>query len=273
MPRGRRGLAAARTLFGKANELSFLKARPCARSWSWRPSPSRKFGARWCFRRAVEADPGHLVKVLPPLAGRIMQVKVQLGERVDIGQALIVLDSPDLGSRLRRLRSGQGDPFACRQDPRSHNVTLRRLEGAAIKDQQQAETDYVTAEVEFQRAEARLKADRRRGRRRPNKSRTVTITAPISGSVIDLAVAPGAYWNDTTTALMTIADLTTVWVTANVPEKDTAHIAKGQAVDVVLSGLSERGVQGAGALRQRRSRSRHPSHQGTHRLSESRASD
>ena len=35
----------------------------------------------------VEADPGHLVKVLPPLAGRIMQLKVQLGERVELGQA------------------------------------------------------------------------------------------------------------------------------------------------------------------------------------------
>src|SRR5206468_3221779 len=44
----------------------------------------------------VEADPGHLVKVLPPLAGRIMEVKVQLGERVGLGQALSVLDSPDL---------------------------------------------------------------------------------------------------------------------------------------------------------------------------------
>src|SRR3954453_8609317 len=46
----------------------------------------------------VEADPGHLVKVLPPLAGRIMEVKVQLGERVELGQALSVLDSPDLAA-------------------------------------------------------------------------------------------------------------------------------------------------------------------------------
>src|SRR3954469_20927427 len=46
----------------------------------------------------VEADPGHLVKVLPPLAGRIIQVKVQLGERVESGQALTILDSPDLAT-------------------------------------------------------------------------------------------------------------------------------------------------------------------------------
>jgi cobalt-zinc-cadmium efflux system membrane fusion protein len=40
----------------------------------------------------------------------------------------------------------------------------------------------------------------------------VTISSPISGSVIDLAVAPGAFWNDPNSPLMTVADLTTIIV-------------------------------------------------------------
>jgi cobalt-zinc-cadmium efflux system membrane fusion protein len=48
-------------------------------------------------------------------------------------------------------------------------------------------------------------------------------------------MAPGAFLNDATAAVMTIADLSTVWVTANVPEKDTALISKGQSVDVVFT--------------------------------------
>jgi cobalt-zinc-cadmium efflux system membrane fusion protein len=63
----------------------------------------------------------------------------------------------------------------------------------------------------------------------------VTVTAPMAGSVIELDVGPGAYWNDPTASLMTIADLHTVWVTAGVPEKDTALVAKGQAVDVAFA--------------------------------------
>ena len=43
---------------------------------------------------AVEADPARLVKILPPLAGRITSLKVQLGGRVEAGQELAVLDSP-----------------------------------------------------------------------------------------------------------------------------------------------------------------------------------
>src|SRR5262249_19779241 len=57
----------------------------------------------------------------------------------------------------------------------------------------------------------------------------------MAGSVIELDVARGAYWNDSTASLMTIADLRTVWVSAMVPEKDTALVTKGQAVDVVFS--------------------------------------
>ena len=47
----------------------------------------------------------------------------------------------------------------------------------------------------------------------PNKLRLLSVKAPVSGSVIDLQIAPGAYVNDPTAAVMTIADLSTVWVT------------------------------------------------------------
>src|SRR5215468_9199384 len=40
----------------------------------------------------VEADPTRLIKILPPLAGRIIQLKVQLGERVKEGQPLAIFD-------------------------------------------------------------------------------------------------------------------------------------------------------------------------------------
>jgi cobalt-zinc-cadmium efflux system membrane fusion protein len=184
----------------------------------------------------VEADPARLVKILPPLSGRITELKVQLGQRVEFGQPLVVLDSSDLAAAYSDYdRAKVLLTLALKNRDRLRN--LEKIGGAALKDQQQAETDYVTAEVELQRAEARL---RQIGvsAETTDKSRLVTVTAPIAGSVIDLAVAPGAYWNDSTAPLMTVADLSTVWVTANVPEKDTSLIAKGQSVDVVFTAYS-----------------------------------
>jgi cobalt-zinc-cadmium efflux system membrane fusion protein len=181
----------------------------------------------------VEADPAHLIKVAPPLAGRVTQLKVTLGERVKAGQPLVVIDSPDLATAYSDNERAKA-LLALALKNRDRQRGLSKIGGAAEKDLQQAETDYVTAAAEDQRATARLKqigVDPDAA----NKSRTVTVVAPMDGSVIDLGVAPGQYWNDATAALMTIADLSSVWVTANVPENDIALISKGQAVDVRLA--------------------------------------
>src|SRR5450432_450339 len=177
----------------------------------------------------VESDPARLIKVSPPLAGRVTQLKVTLGEQVKAGQPLVVIDSPDLGTAYSDYdRAKVLLELALKNRDRQRG--LAKIGGAAEKDLQQAETDYITAEAEDQRATAHLKqigVD-------PgavDKSRTVTVVAPMDGSVTDLGVAPGQYWNDATAALMTIADLSSVWVTASVPENNIALIAKVQAVD------------------------------------------
>jgi cobalt-zinc-cadmium efflux system membrane fusion protein len=66
------------------------------------------------------------------------------------------------------------------------------------------------------------------------KSRLLTIKAPVAGSLIDLQIAPGAFLNDMTAAAMTIANLETIWVTANVPEKDISFVFTGQTVNVTF---------------------------------------
>src|SRR5689334_15425202 len=191
---------------------------------------------------AVEADPARLIKVLPPVAGRVIQLKVQMGERVKAGQPLVVIDSPDLaGAYADYDRAKAGMAFARKNLDRQRG--LAKIGGAAEKDLQQSENDYAAAEAELRRSEARLKqigvdADT------TAPTRNVTVTASMAGSVIELDVGPGAYWNDATASLMTIADLRTIWVTANVPESDTAFVAKGQPVDVVFPAYPDETLHG-----------------------------
>jgi cobalt-zinc-cadmium efflux system membrane fusion protein len=191
---------------------------------------------------AVEADPARLIKVLPPVAGQVVGLKVQLGERVTKGQPLVVIDSPDLGqaySDYDRAKSG----MVLTQKNLDRQRGLAKIGGAAERELQQAENDFSNAEAELRRSEARLKqigvdADTKA------KSRTVTVSAPMAGSIIELDVGPGAYWNDATASLMTIADLRSIWVTANVPESDTAFVAKGQAVDVTFPAYPDTTLHG-----------------------------
>jgi cobalt-zinc-cadmium efflux system membrane fusion protein len=225
-------VAKAPVLVRTGDRISVPEGSPMRTSIVVEPVAVQELQRNLVLPAVVEADPARLIKVLPPLSGRVTQLKVQLGEQVEAGQPLVVIDSPDLGSayadydRAKVLLS-----LALKNRDRQRGLV--KIGGAADKDVQQSETDYVTAEAEWRRAEARLKqigVDAETA----NKARTVTVVAPVAGSVIDLAVAPGSFWNDATAVLMTVADLSTVWVTAGVPEKDTSLVSKGQSVDVTF---------------------------------------
>lgn len=224
---------AARSLIRSGETVTLPEGSPLRGELKIEPIVAKDIKRDLVLPAVVEADPARLIKVTPPLAGRVTQLKVGLGHRVEAGQALVVIDSPDLGTAYSDYDRAKV-LLSLATETRNRLRALQKIGGAATKDLQQAETDYVTAEVEMERATAHLKQigvdpDA------TNKSRTVTVVAPMAGSVIDLGVAPGEYWNDPTAAMMTVADLKTIWVTASVPEKDTSLVSKGQSVAVVFA--------------------------------------
>jgi len=75
-------------------------------------------------------------------------------------------------------------------------------------------------------------------------SRGLSVTAPVSGGVTALNPARGNTLNDATQPLMTVADLSTVWVTALAPEKDVAQVAKGQDAEVQIGAYPDKVLHG-----------------------------
>jgi membrane fusion protein, heavy metal efflux system len=181
----------------------------------------------------VEADPARTAKVLPSVAGRVIDLKVQLGARVAAGDVLAVIESGDLALAVSDLEKARSALTLTKQTL-DRLLVLEKTRAIAIKDREQAQSDYAQAQAEFERAQNRLRAIGAPSDQKGD-DRHLSMKAPVAGSVIDLQMAPGAFLNDPTAAVMTIADLSTVWVTANVPEKDTALISRDQSVDVVFT--------------------------------------
>jgi membrane fusion protein, heavy metal efflux system len=190
----------------------------------------------------VESDPARTAAVLSPLSGRLIALKVALGDRVSRGQIVAVIDSPDLGQALNDNEKA-ADSFKLTAKNLERQEAQNKLGVASDRDLDQAKSDHAQAAAEYTRTQGRLKV---LGGAPDAKSslRELAVAAPVAGSVTALNVAAGNMINDPTQPLMTIADLSTVWVTALVAEKDVAAVAKNQEAQVTLSAYPDRVLRG-----------------------------
>jgi cobalt-zinc-cadmium efflux system membrane fusion protein len=206
------------------------------------PASAKDVARELVLPAMVEADPARTVNVLPSVTGQIMDLMVQLGGRVTKGQQLAIIDSSDLAQSLSDEEKARSALKLTKQTL-DRLMVLERTSAIAIKDREQAQSDYAQAVSELERADARLRAIGAPLDAKAN-TRLLSVKSPIAGSVIALQVAPGAYVNDPTAAMMTIANLDTVWVTANVPEKDVSFVYPGQTVKVAVTSYPGRDFSG-----------------------------
>ena len=181
----------------------------------------------------VEADPSRVVAILPPLTGRLLELKVGLGDTVRRGEPLAVIASPDFGQ-------AQDDAIKAADALDLANRALARARGVmtvganATKDIEAAESAERQALAEDQRARDRLVT---LGGSNPADAHAhgLVVVAPAAGSITALNVGVGSFLNDAAAPLMTVSSLDRVWVTAQVPEQLVAGIAPGASVDVTLA--------------------------------------
>jgi cobalt-zinc-cadmium efflux system membrane fusion protein len=181
---------------------------------------------------SVESDPARTAAVLTPLAGRVLELKVALGDRVTRGQVLAVIDSADLAQAYDD-EDKAADAFALTAKNLARQEGQFKIGVVSDRDLDQARSDRAQAAAEYTRTQARLQVigitvDPKQ------RSRLLTVRAPVAGSITSLSVARGNMINDPTQPLMTLADLSTVWVTALVAEKDVAAVARNQDAEVNL---------------------------------------
>jgi cobalt-zinc-cadmium efflux system membrane fusion protein len=203
------------------------------------PAAARPVNAKIALPAVVESDPARTSAVLTPLAGRLISLKVSLGDRVKKGDVLAVIDSPDLGQAYDDDDKA-GDALKLADKNLGRQEGQHRIGAASDKDLDQATSDRAQAFAEYTRTQARLRTLGASA----DKSHLLIVAASMSGSITALSVAPGDMINDPTQPLMTIADLSTVWVTALVPEKDVRAVYKGQSVEVTLSAYADKVLRG-----------------------------
>ena len=181
----------------------------------------------------VEPDPVRFVRILTPLTGKITAIHKQLGDDVKPGDVLLSIDSADLAQAISDNDKARLAMTLARKNlDRQKEFDQSGL--AAKRDLEQAQNDYEQALSEFQRAGQKLSQLGAKAGTAGQLStgHTLAIRSPIAGKVIDFSAANGAYWNDSNAALMTVADISRVFITASAKEKDLPNLYAGQEVSI-----------------------------------------
>jgi len=198
----------------------------------------------------VMINPNRISRVLPPVQGRVLSVSVKLGDAVAEGQPLVTLSSPDADAAISAYLQADATLRQSRVTLAKTTTDLERsrklLQYQAIseKDALAAENDLAAARAALETAEAaRAQALRKLlllGLEPTDLQQPVVVRAPIAGVVTDISVTPGDYRAavssaaDVTTPLMSIADLSTVWVASDVPEAFMRFIRVGESVAITF---------------------------------------
>lgn len=192
----------------------------------------------------VGINPNRTSKVLLPVAGRVMSVMAHLGDAVEQGQAVVTLDSPDADAAIGAYLQAQATErqaeatLAKAQADLDRTRDLYDAKAVAQKDLVSAQNDLSQARAALEtahagRQQARAKVDLL-GLNASDFRQRMMVRAPIAGKVLEINVAPGEYRSDLSTPLMTVADLSTVWITSDVPESAIRMIHVGDRVSITL---------------------------------------
>ncbi|MEO8741830.1 MAG: efflux RND transporter periplasmic adaptor subunit, partial [Lysobacteraceae bacterium] len=194
---------------------------------------------------SVDFDNDRATSVLAPISGPVSRILVAPGEKVAKGQALAFVDSPDFAAatstysktvvaatNARKIADVDKDLFA--------------HDGVSQRENQQAQTDAVAAEAD---RDAALQALNGLGvdantikslaaGKAVSHSEGV-IRAPIAGTVAEKLISPGQLLQAGSTPCFTVADLSQVWVMAQLSGTELAAVKVGDSADVLVDGTAK----------------------------------
>ncbi|MGJ0238579.1 efflux RND transporter periplasmic adaptor subunit [Novosphingobium fluoreni] len=198
----------------------------------------------------IAVDETRSTPVFLPYSGQVQRVFVQNGDRVTAGTPLLSVRTTDIADARDALAAAAAQRSSALAQVRVASENTARAEeiyrtaGGALKDLQQARSDLVAAQSQLGIANAAMTAARAKlsvfGASGGGGGEAV-MRAPISGIVVTRAISQGQYVSGGAGAgagaapAFLIADLSRVWLVAQVAESDASRVHIGDRVVVTAT--------------------------------------
>lgn len=191
----------------------------------------------------VDFDEQRVTRIGATVTGRVTELTAMLGQQVKVGDTLAVLNSTELGAaQLAYMKARAQAQLNERNVERAQQLFAADVIGSA-------ELQRRESELSISRAETRAAADQLRVLGVSSKSlekltstgainSVSPVVATMAGTVVERLVAQGQVVQPSE-VMFTVADLSRVWVEAEVPEQQAAAVRPGQTIQVEIPALGQ----------------------------------
>ena len=190
----------------------------------------------------ISPDVNRTIHVTSLGGGRVVELRVKLGDTVEKGQTLLVISSPDLSSAFSDHQKAKADEVLAHKALDRAQMLYER--GAiAAKDVEVAQDAEDKSKIDVQTADHRV---RLMGGDPAHPSPMIELKAPVAGTIVEQNVAgsEGIKSLDNTPNLFTIANLSEVWAVCDVFENDLGEVHVGDAAEIHLNAFPDRTFHG-----------------------------
>lgn len=196
----------------------------------------------------VDVDETRVTRVGSPVMGRIASVNKREGEEVKKGELLALLNSTGLSdAQLGFLKAVSQKQVAVRAVERAQLLLKADVIGSAELQKREAELAQASAELDAARDQLELLGMPGEAIEELQKTRAIhsvsRVVASMSGTVLDRKITLGQVVQPADT-IYEIADLSEVWMVADVPEQYAGRLAEGQRVEAEIAALPGEFING-----------------------------
>ncbi|OGI19714.1 MAG: hypothetical protein A3B68_04980 [Candidatus Melainabacteria bacterium RIFCSPHIGHO2_02_FULL_34_12] len=188
----------------------------------------------------IEELPSSHFDVNSPVQGKVISVLVDLGTMVNAGQSLAVIQSTDIAKLQSELDQSEAElELAKNNFDREEKLFGKGI--SAKKDLDAAKAFYLSTEAKAKAAKNNLKI--LTGQNGEAEEGTFTIRAPKAGTIVERDITVGQIINENQ-RLFHGYDLTKVWASADIYERDRTKVSQNQKAIVFVDGIPDKTFTG-----------------------------
>lgn len=192
----------------------------------------------------VDFDEQRVTRIGATVTGRVIDIQAHLGQQVKVGDSLAVINSTELGqAQLAYLKARAQADLQARSVERARQLFAADVIGKAELQRRESELSIASAEQRGAADQLRVLGMSSGAISKLSNSGGInsvtSVVSTMAGTVVERQVAQGQVVQPAD-SLYVVADLSRVWVTAEVPEQQAALVRAGQNVEIEVPALGSR---------------------------------